>query len=37
MITYADFEKALRRAHSSVGPEELQRFIEWTAEYGQEG
>jgi vacuolar protein-sorting-associated protein 4 len=37
VITYADFEKALARAHSSVGVDELQRFISWTEEFGQEG
>lgn len=37
LITFKDFEKALRRAHSSVGPDELQRFIKWTEEFGQEG
>jgi vacuolar protein-sorting-associated protein 4 len=37
LITYADFEKALSKAHSSVGHEELQRFVSWTEEFGQEG
>ncbi len=32
-----DFEKALQRAHSSVGADELTRFIQWTEEFGQEG
>lgn len=36
-ITYADFVKALNKAHSSVGADELQRFISWTEEFGQEG
>jgi vacuolar protein-sorting-associated protein 4 len=37
VITYADFEKALTRTHSSVGVDELQRFVSWTEEFGQEG
>lgn len=37
IVTYADFEKALHRSHSSVAPSELRRFEEWTAEFGQEG
>lgn len=36
-VTYKDFEKALRRAHSSVATEELERFVNWTAEFGQDG
>jgi vacuolar protein-sorting-associated protein 4 len=37
LITFHDFEKALRRAHSSIGPDELLRFVKWTEEFGQEG
>lgn len=37
LIVFADFEKALRKAHSSVGADELNRFVTWTAEFGQEG
>jgi hypothetical protein len=37
VVTFSDFERALTRAHSSVGTDELQRFVEWTAEFGQEG
>lgn len=37
VVTFKDFERALTRAHSSVGADELQRFVEWTAEFGQEG
>jgi hypothetical protein len=37
VITYYDFERALTRAHSSVGTDELQRFVEWTSEFGQDG
>ena len=36
-ILYSDFQKALTKAHSSVGTGELQRFVTWTEEYGQEG
>jgi vacuolar protein-sorting-associated protein 4 len=32
-----DFERALRKAHSSVGTDELERFVRWTEEFGQEG
>jgi vacuolar protein-sorting-associated protein 4 len=37
LITFGDFEKALIRAHSSVGTDELSRFVSWTEEFGQEG
>ena len=37
LITFPDFQKALGRAHSSVGVDELQRFVAWTEEFGQEG
>lgn len=37
LIVFADFEKALKKAHSSVGADELSRFISWTEEFGQEG
>jgi len=37
VVTPADFESALGRAHSSVAPEELERFIEWTETFGSEG
>jgi vacuolar protein-sorting-associated protein 4 len=36
-IVYDDFTKALTRAHSSVGAGELDRFVEWTREFGQDG
>ncbi len=36
-ISYKDFQKALNKAHSSVGEDELERFVTWTAEFGQEG
>lgn len=37
LITFDDFQKALGRAHSSVGADELGRFESWTSEFGQEG
>eukprot|EP00586_Coscinodiscus_wailesii_P006399 CAMPEP_0172490106 /NCGR_PEP_ID=MMETSP1066-20121228/20452_1 /TAXON_ID=671091 /ORGANISM="Coscinodiscus wailesii, Strain CCMP2513" /LENGTH=452 /DNA_ID=CAMNT_0013258419 /DNA_START=192 /DNA_END=1550 /DNA_ORIENTATION=+ len=32
-----DFKRALRNGCSSVSSEELQRFVEWTNKFGQEG
>jgi vacuolar protein-sorting-associated protein 4 len=37
VVIYSDFEKALTKAHSSVGQDELQQFVKWTEEFGQEG
>ena len=37
VICFADFRKALNRAHSSVGADELGKFISWTEEFGQDG
>mmetsp|Transcript_53906 Transcript_53906/g.109908 ORF Transcript_53906/g.109908 Transcript_53906/m.109908 type:complete len:466 (+) Transcript_53906:47-1444(+) len=37
LIEHADFLKALQKAHSSVGTDELERFVTWTEEFGQEG
>lgn len=36
-ISAEDFAKALGKAHSSVGVDELGRFESWTSEFGQEG
>ena len=36
-IVYSDFVKALKRSHSSVASEELDRFVKWTEDFGQEG
>ena len=36
-IEMEDFLKALKRAHSSVGADELERFVSWTEEFGQDG
>ena len=35
LISAEDFSRALGKAHSSVGVDELQRFIDWTEEFGQ--
>ena len=32
-----DFDRAMRHAFSSVSPEELQRFVDWTKQFGQDG
>mmetsp|Transcript_19239 Transcript_19239/g.25343 ORF Transcript_19239/g.25343 Transcript_19239/m.25343 type:complete len:452 (+) Transcript_19239:162-1517(+) len=37
ILTFADFEKALMKARPSVAPEELDQFVDWTEEFGQEG
>jgi len=37
LIEKADFIKALNKAHSSVGNDELEHFVSWTEEFGQEG
>lgn len=37
LVQYKDFEKALKKAHSSVGQDELERFVSWTEEFGEEG
>lgn len=36
-IAYNDFEMAVKRSHSSVGADELHRYVSWTSEFGQEG
>jgi len=36
-ISIGDFEKALEHSHTSVSPEELERFEDWTKQFGQEG
>lgn len=32
-----DFRRVLEHATSSVAPEELEQFVKWTAEFGEEG
>mmetsp|Transcript_20072 Transcript_20072/g.37427 ORF Transcript_20072/g.37427 Transcript_20072/m.37427 type:complete len:457 (+) Transcript_20072:255-1625(+) len=36
-VCMADFEAALGHSHTSVSPEELERFVEWTKQFGEEG
>jgi len=36
-LCFPDFEKALRKARPSVAAEELDQFVQWTEEFGQEG
>lgn len=36
-VCYGDFQKALEKSGSSVSPEELTRFVQWTNDFGQEG
>lgn len=36
-VTAADFLAAVRKAKSSVTPEDLEKHREWTEQYGQEG
>jgi vacuolar protein-sorting-associated protein 4 len=37
MVTLGDFEKVMRHSSSTVSPEELKRFTEWTKLFGQDG
>lgn len=37
IVVFSDFQKALKKAHSSVGADELDQFVKWTEEFGQEG
>ncbi len=37
LVCSNDFVKAMQRSHSSVSPDELNRFVQWTEEFGQEG
>ncbi|GMI09933.1 hypothetical protein TrLO_g9156 [Triparma laevis f. longispina] len=36
-VCMADFEAALGHSHTSVSPEELERFVGWTKQFGEEG
>jgi vacuolar protein-sorting-associated protein 4 len=36
-VSMKDFEKVLRHAFSTVSPEELKRYSDWTAMFGQDG
>ena len=33
----ADFEKAMSHSSTSVAEDELEQFVSWTAEFGQDG
>lgn len=37
MVVREDFEKVMRHSVTTVSPEELQRFTEWTKQFGQDG
>lgn len=37
MVERMDFEKVMRNSVSTVSPEELERFVEWTKLFGQDG
>lgn len=37
MVRRSDFEKVMRHASSTVSPEELKRFVDWTKLFGQDG
>ena len=36
-VGMVDFKTALRRSFSSVSKEELEKYTEWTKQFGQEG
>jgi vacuolar protein-sorting-associated protein 4 len=36
-VRFVDFQKGMRHSHSTVSAEELKRFEEWTALFGQDG
>lgn len=36
-VRFVDFQKVMRHSHSTVSAEELKRFEEWTAMFGQDG
>lgn len=37
VVTYNDFQKSLRTTRPTVNQKDLDRYVEWTSEYGQEG
>jgi len=37
MVLYDDFKTVMKSSVSSVSPEELDRFTEWTKLFGQDG
>ena len=36
-VLYSDFQTVMKSSVSSVSPEELERFKEWTKLFGQDG
>ena len=36
-VSYRDFENVLKHSFTSVSEEELERFVDWTKQFGQEG
>lgn len=36
-VAFADFEKVLKHSFSSVSPDELKQYDDWTKQFGQEG
>ena len=36
-LTISDFVRAVQNGRKSVNSEDLNRYIEWTSEFGQEG
>ena len=36
-VQRSDFEKVMRNSVSTVSEDELQRFVEWTKLFGQDG
>lgn len=36
-VSFKDFENVLKHSFTSVSEEELERFVEWTRQFGQEG
>jgi vacuolar protein-sorting-associated protein 4 len=37
VVTFNDFQKSLRTTRPTVNQKDLDRYVEWTSEYGQEG
>jgi len=37
MVVRTDFEKVMKHSVSTVSPEELERFTDWTKQFGQDG
>ena len=37
MVKVSDFEKVMKHSVTTVSPEELKRFVDWTKQFGQDG